>query len=449
MSRASATLLCLGILIMATLACPAAGQDNANDWYSPLKDIPLGPGKLDIGGCFRLRYEVLDNFNSRTYDTDDLDDLLLERVRIHFDYRLSDNFHVFLEGQDAHYWLHKLTIDMYPANSPFQNHMDLRQAYVEWTDIGNTPFGFKVGRQCLSYRDNRVFGPGNWPNVCECAWDAAKLYLNTDLVKLDAIAGQRVQTDPHDFDDDHYNYDLYALYAQIQKLPVDLDLFYVLRYNDHGNTVGESGTGDRKTHTFGAYLNGKLGENIDYGGTLALQCGKFGDDDIEAHGYNLRLGYTFDHPWKPRVGAQFSYATGDDDPTDGDHETFDGIFGTSAAYYGRMNLCSWMNIEDYQLTFSVQPTEKLKLWIDYHYLDLDKAADAWYYASRQVQRQDATGNSGTELGHEIDLMAKWQATKNIEIMAGYAHFFAGDFIKNTPGGSDDADWAFIQFRYSF
>jgi hypothetical protein len=34
-------------------------------------------------------------------------------------------------------------------------------------------------------------------------------------------------------------------------------------------------------------------------------------------------------------------------------------------------------------------------------------------------------------------------------MAGYARFFTGAYVANTPGNSQDAHWAFLQMTYNF
>lgn len=50
---------------------------------------------------------------------------------------------------------------------------------------------------------------------------------------------------------------------------------------------------------------------------------------------------------------------------------------------------------------------------------------------------------------DVDLLARWQITKNLELFTGYAHFFAGHFIQHTPGSDRDANWFFVQSAYKF
>ncbi len=149
------------------------------------------------------------------------------------------------------------------------------------------------------------------------------------------------------------------------------------------------------------------------------------DDEVRAWGANARLGYTFDHPWQPRIGVEYSYASGDARPNDGRHGTFDGGFGAIDAYYGRMNFLPWMNLHDCQLSLSCKPIKKAKL-----------------------ARQDPTGKAGRDLGQELDLILNYRHSRHWEFMAGCCHFFPGAFIERT-GLSPKADWFFFQTQYSF
>jgi len=426
----------------------AQGLPKARPLDSFLKDIPIGPGRLDIGGDFRLRWEYLDNYTIRRYNTGTDDDLLLMRTRVSFDYRLGDDAHAFLRFQDARFWLNEWTRKDFAGPCAYQNQVDVLQAYVEWQHIGGSPLGFKLGRQKLGYGDKHVFGPGEWGNVGRYAWDAAKITFDTEDIQVDAMVGQRVLNDPVRWDDNHYDYDMVGVYGRVKKLPCKLDFFYTLHYDDHGTTNGEDGRGDRRTHTYGFYVDGTCGP-WDYGGTLALQNGVWGDDTIRAYGLNARLGHTFDHPWKPRVGTEFTYGSGDRDPNDGIHGTFDNVFGAVDCFYGRMNLFSWMNLENYTLMASIEPVKNCSLWMEYHFFRLAQPDDAWYYCNNRAQRRDVTGESGRSLGQEIDLMMKWKVNKTLEVMAGYAHFFPGGFMDDTAGGNDPADWAFLQLMVSF
>lgn len=295
----------LGLAVIVSVlgaSASLAGEDGLGF----LKDIPAGPGKLDLGGSLRFRWEYAENFDVRRYNTRSEDDVLLQRARMWGKYRFIEDGFAKVMLQDSRFCFSDQGTTLFNGPHPYHNPLDLREAYVSLQHIGGGPFGLKAGRQAISYGDKRIFGPGNWGNVGRYAWDAAKLTYDTEIAKTDLLFGQRVTFDPDACDDHHHDYDMLGAYIELKKRPPTLDaldFFWTLHYDDHGSTVGESGTGDRKTHTIGTYFDGKLGEHWDYGGTLALQRGEWGRDDIETCGLNARAGYTFDAQWSPRIGA--------------------------------------------------------------------------------------------------------------------------------------------------
>jgi len=458
--RAAAIVLALMALGGRTAAgtAPESGgkRQKKPHWSDALKGIPLGPLQLDIGGSVRLRYERRNDFSQQRYAdrrTDDLhsDGFLLQRTRLELAVRFAEEARLFVQLQDARAHGSDFTEDDFPAvihSCPFWNPLDLRQAYLEMLHIGGTPFGLKVGRQAIFYGDNRIWGPGEWGNVGRYTWDAVKLIADTPAAEIHGIFANRVRNDPDSFDEHNRRLDAFGVYAMVKRLPFHLDLFWVgKRTRPEVVVTAKGATADIDTHTCGFYIDGKLGR-WDYGGTLAHTRGERDGLDVDAWGANARLGYTFPHPWQPRVGVEFSYASGDDDPDDGRWETFDGVFGAIDRVYGRINFFSWMNLEDYQLSFSCKPLKRTKVSIDYHCFRLAEARDAWYWCSGRPARQDPTGEAGKDLGQEIDVIVSYAHSDCLKLMAGCAHFFPGTFIERT-GASPGADWCFLQTLCSF
>jgi hypothetical protein len=445
----SALLSGLGSLALGApvAAAPSGSGQPIPSWSDRVKEVPLGPGRLSIDFSVRTRFEYFNDFNIKGYAGDKNTALLLLRTQLGADYRVGDA-RLYVQLQDARFRSDSLERDDFPGSCPYFDAVDVRQAYGEWNRIGATPFGFKIGRQSISYRDKRIFGPGDWGNIGRYWWDAAILRVEAERLGLDLLYGRQVRSEPTQFNRRHFDFEMAGAYARLRGLPIDLDLFYVLRYDDSGKVIGESGPGDQRTHTVGLYSRAEAG-GFDFGGTLAGQFGRFGGDEIRAFGGHVGVGYTVAHPWEPRVALDFSYASGDGDPGDGVQETFDGVFGSIDSFYGHMNLVSWKNLEDYQLSLSLQPSERWRLQLEGHLLGLAAAEDAWYWSSGSPIRRDPTGRSGRMLGFEIDSLLTWQITSSVELYTGYAHFFAGEFPRSTPGGSPDADWFFFQFLFHF
>ena len=431
------------LLFLSVCVCRSADPTHA------LRHVKVGPGTLEPGASLRLRYEYLDQFNVKKYGTGKSDNVLLSRLRLGLRYRLDRGPGLFVQAQDSRFWLSD-DVDKhdYDRSCPYYNEFDLRQAYVEWHTIGGSALGFKMGRQAVSYGDNRLFGPGDWGNVGRYTWDAGKLLWRTKALDVDLIHGKRIQYLWNAFDDTHYDFDVYAAYAQLKSISEHkLDLFYVVKSDGVENTLGESGSGDLLVQTTGFYGNGHW-RQVDYGATFAYQFGNFGNDDIRAFGLNAGLGYRLPYRFKPRLSLSLSYGSGDEDPNDGKHGTFDGVFGAIDKYYGRMNLFTWMNLVDWQTGLSLEPMPGVRVCLDYHRFRLAEKRDAWYFCNGKQMRRDETGSSGSNLGGEVDLICKYKVNRHVEIMAGYGHFFPGTFVKKT-GTHKDAQWAFTQLLLSF
>ena len=155
------------------------------------------------------------------------------------------------------------------------------------------------------------------------------------------------------------------------------------------------------------------------------------------------VGYTFSAmAWKPRLGFEFDYGSGDSDPTDGEMKTFDNLYPTNHLFYGYIDFVSLQNLNDYRFQISAKPHKKLKLQADLHMIYLDTVKDSYYSVARAVVRT-ATRDVDDHLGNEVDLTADYKFNDYLNMGLGYSHFFSGDYLRDT-GANDDADFFYVQ-----
>jgi hypothetical protein len=446
--------LCLGSLglLSATAAygeIPAEEPNAQDELWSRFKNVKAGPLTFDFSGQARLRYEYDDGFSVKGFGPGTHDQLLLTRLRPELGIVFWDRPKLFLQLQDAHVLLTRLGEADFPQSNPLQGPpSDIRQLYVQWLNIGGSVFGFRVGRQQISYGDQRVFGPGNWGNTGRFSWDAAMLKVDTRWFWTDAWVGRYLVYQPDVWPSRSIDNLVTAVaYTHIKNLPFRLELFYALRYDYSGKVPGESGTGNLLSHTIGLQAEGHAFEVLDGGATFAGQFGSYGRDRLRAFGANGNLGVTLPVAWKPQLRGQLTWGSGDKDPHDGVHGTFDGVFGGRDIYfYGYLNLFFWANIWDSELEFNAHPFRNVTAYIEYHHFNLSQARDAWYTTGLAASRRDDTGSSGTTLGDELDLRVVWTLWKHLEIMGGFGHLFPGAFVRNT-GTATPANWYFAQTAY--
>jgi hypothetical protein len=213
----------------------------------------------------------------------------------------------------------------------------------------------------------------------------------------------------------------------------------------------EYATGDSDFVTLGTRMKAdpkKLG-GFDYETEMAAQVGTLKGKDLAAFAGHWGAGYNWlDTAWKPRIGIEYNYATGDDNAKDGTVNTFQNLFPTNHLFYGMMDLFSWQNISNPALSFSVQPTDKVKVKLDYNFFWLADTNDAWYRANGTTQVRPISPNANSYVGSELDLMVNWKITKNVMLGAGYGHFFDGKYAK-ASGAASDADFAYTQLTITF
>ena len=57
-------------------------------------------------------------------------------------------------------------------------------------------------------------------------------------------------------------------------------------------------------------------------------------------------------------------------------------------------------------------------------------------------------SSARYVGNQIEALLEWRLTRRFTLTADYAHFFAGDFLKQTTPGKDvDYLSAWVTFRF--
>ena len=494
-TKKSGALLAASLLIGSSLST-FAGNEMTDGKAMPAKMPDANPlsfldGKLVFDFQERLRWEIRDNnfdFNSDVNALTD-DSWFLQRVRLGLMIKPTDWLKIYAQGQDSR----EINSDRpdFPGvlGAEGDDSFDLRQGYVEIGDPKQFPLTLKVGRQILSYGDERLIGAFDWNNIGR-TFDAVKLRWEQKGWSLDAFAASVVvpergsynQSDLFNGNETKREQIFSGLYFSTTAIPVQATDVYVLHLHENTNarylptakgntdfvTIGLRGKskpgafasqpamesdgksmGDGKSTPKTMLAPKAVG--LDYTYELAFQTGTVRGLDLTAFAAHADAGYTFDTAWRPRLALGYSYATGDTDSKDGDIETFQNLFPTNHKFYGQADFFSWQNIHDIELDFKVSPIKSVTVRADYHAFFQATNEDSWYRANgvATVRPLSAkTKNADKYEGSEIDFIATWAATKNVSIEGGYSHFFAGSYLSDT-GAHDDANFGYVQATITF
>ena len=419
------------------------------DFFDPIKRIHLSDDlTLSLGGSLRTRLEAETNkaFGSsrRSQDT-----FFLHQYRLHADLRYRKLARVFVEGISAHIEDRDLRL-----LGIHENRYDLHQLFIDFRPLGeDVPLTARVGRQELLYGKQRMISPLGWANTRR-RFDAAKLFYEHEKFNLDVFyarpipiaIGEALNRKPDTFREEAHFYGLYGTYKAIPRHVFDL---YFLGLNDKGRRTNANGRiGDESIYTIGGRLAGHTG-GFDYDGELAGQWGTFAGDTVQAWAGAVDAGYTWKKTsWSPRLGIGFDFGSGDDNPTDKTHGTFNQLFPLSHAFLGYIDLFARQNVLATNVNLTLKPIKKLTTKLAWHTFWNDSKRDAIYNAGRAAGRRNRFGSSGHDVGNELDLTIKYGIDPHSSVLFGYSHFWGNNFIRST-GPSQDADFIYLQYEFKF
>lgn len=429
-------------LIVALLSVvPPAFAQSARPEHN-WKEILPG---LHLGGSFKTRVEYKDDFNFQR----GRQDYLLTRTRLSLRYQPVEQFEALIEGQDARVFSERLD-GIPPLNEDatpniFADQLDLHQAYVRvLVGTPEVPFQIKVGRQKFNLGAKRLVSSLEWVNTAR-VWDALRVTIGDPKTRsLDVFASWLVPVYPDRFNDHKKTGNRYAdslfhglYYTDLDLIPDGaLEAYYLLRQNPDA---------EDQVHTLGARTASSAGL---FGGDLegAIQLGTYGDLDHMAYMFHAGAWVSATHNKRVVFSIAYNLGSGDGDPNDGDHETFDNLFPLNHAYYGYMDFFALMNLHNMEGAVQAKPLPNLVLRAAYQgFFLVDATNDAWYNAGGGVVRPASGKLSSGYVGNELDFTAVLKLLGgHLAIEGGYSHFFAGRYISQTGPAQNDADFLYLQ-----
>lgn len=426
-------------------------RPEPRDPFDALKAIELRddpPVLLTLGGDYRVRLESWDGFLfGQPPGQDASDTFVLNRIKLHADLRIGDFFRAFAEGKSALSTGRDLlggrrTIDA--------DELDLQNAFIDlrFRPADRVTLTLRPGRQELQFGKQRLVSPLDWANARR-TFEGFRGILEAGGWRIDGFITRLVPVQKFEFNDGDSGQDLYGIYAtrRIAGKALDWDLYWLGL--DRQTAAFGGITGEENRHTFGSRLGGPIGASgFDFDLEAALQVGDHAGRDIFAFMATAEAGYTFaGAPWSPRIDAGIDFASGDDDPADGDVETFNQLFPLGHAFLGFIDAVGRQNIVDLRAGVAVKPVPSVTIRVDGHIFFRASDRDALYDAAGAVVRPGLDGGS-SEVGQEIDVTLRWQIDPHAAILLGYSHFFPGAFIEET-GPSDPINFAYASFEFKF
>jgi hypothetical protein len=399
------------------------------------------PAWLDLAGDYRSRIEGVEGAR---FQPDNDDAYVLSRLRLSATFRPSPAWRVVFQAQDSRVFLGR---DQ-RARPPFRDVVDARLAYVELGRRVDARWTARIGRQELTFGEQRLIGNADWLNTGR-TFDAVRTTLRWPRVTVDGFGGYVLRVMPEQLNRLDPGNVLYGVNVVATRLVPGVTVEPYFFGHRAPNQLQEDGGRDTAhSATVGTrWIATALGR-VDASGEAAAQFGSIGADTIHAWASHWTAGFTFaDARGKPRVFGEYNYASGDDNRHDGRRQTFDQLYATGHDKLGLADQVGWRNIHHLRSGAEIHPSPRVLATARYHSWWLATTADALYDASGAALVQPVDG-AGHHVGQELDVQATLSARRNVRMAAGYAHIFPGSVLQRaTPGRS--FSYPYLSFNVGF
>lgn len=384
--------------------------------------------ELDVNLQIRPRFEYRNGYKTLLPYGQKGTSQISQRSRLNFDYK-QDELKVKLTLQNTRTWG-----DVVPATPADKNGVAVFEAWAQYNF--NEKWSTKLGRQVLSYDNQRILGEQDWGQQAQ-SHDAATVTYQTENQKLDfggaynSTAENVIQT-PYTV----ANYKAMQ-FAWYHRKFETLEASFLLL-----NTGYEYANADAKLlidykQTFGPYITfkpGKLDSNLWVYG----QTGKSTDQKVSAWNAGANVNYAFSEAFKAGLGFEFLSGKNMDDGSTV-IKSFNPIFGTNHGFNGFMdyfyvgNHLNSVGLEDAFLKFNYT-VNKWQFSLSPH---------VFLAPSKVVTPLNEELDS--YLGTEVDFMATFNFKKDIVLTGGYSQMFGSETLEFIKSGdaSHTNNWAWV------
>ncbi len=335
------------------------------------------------------------------------------------------------------------------ATANFQNDATLQQLFVDARGyVGQTLVGMMVGRQEFADGPRQLISLSDGPNIHR-TWNGVRLYAHGQKFRLGAFAFQATQPGRGAFDEKiNHAERLSGVNASLivsdgPSSNIYLDPFHIHSESPAYRSGSHTGFDDRDT--YGARLWGRWG-GLKFDWTLARQAGEYMNRDIDAWGlFTVQSLALSGKGWKPRLTSHIDMATGGGAYGGGTMQGFNPLY-SSSNYLGEGRLLSLSNLLIIAPGFSVTPSPRTNLSVEYGFARRLKQDDAVYAGGMRAYAgtQNVTGH---EIGDLLRVVWSWTATEHLTLSFNYEHLAAGDVLTRVRLPSGRYGYVSSTFRY--
>lgn len=396
--------------------------------------------QFSLSGEVRPRTELYNGNNTRLSENGDRVGIATQqRTRLYFQYLDESGIQLVFSPQVVHFWgqmpqAYDLLGDGAPG-SP-ESTFSLFEAYAKYK-FSDT-YALQVGRQAISYADQRWFGALGWA-ASGRAHDAFVNKFTFGNLKLDLGVALNQTRHTNGLDSVAISA-IRAGYKSMQygwaTLPIGkLNLQGMFTNVTRVNSLTSTAVSYDNLTTFGILPSFN-------GGDLSINASAyFQTTGSERDAYLAAFDVTYKGLGLP-ITFGVDIVSGDDTSTE-KSETWLQPFGTNHKFYGFMDFfyvgeTPSFGLNDIYVKTVFKTGEKTKL-----------IAFGHLFSTNQDLMNSESNAVGGYLGSEIDLLFDYQVAKGFNMKLGYSAFFADELFESFKAGNSNSinNWAWLQLTF--
>jgi len=390
--------------------------------------------EFDASLQLRPRFEYRNGFKSLIKDSEDATSFVSQRSRLILNFK-QDKLKTKLSLQNIRTWG-----DVATTTTADKNAIAVFEAWAQY-DF-DTNWSARLGRQVLSYDNQRILGEIDWAQQGQ-SHDAAVISFHPKNNQLDLGFALNANAEnlvaPTTAYTTTYKSLQYAWYhTQFSKL--NMSFLLMNTGYEFAKTLTDLEVDYKQTFgTYLSYTENKWDVNLGLYG----QSGKSSDNNVNAYYAGANLGYALTGKFKTSLGYEFLSGKNQND-TSTDYKSFTPLFGTNHGFNGFMD---YFYVGNHQNNVGLSDA----------FLKLNYTQNKWQFSltphlfSAPNTVLDAFDNKmDSYLGTELDFTTIYALKKDITASAGYSQMFGSTTLERLKGGnaSNTNNWIWIMVSFS-
>ena len=414
-----------------------SNQLPLDNFWEKIKLISLSKNSfLSLGGDVRSEFQVLQN---EIWEKGNDDAALFQRFMLHSDWRFGKNVRLFGQLKSAH--------SVGRNGDPFflnDDDLDFHQLFIG-LNIGNSTL--EVGRRELSYGSRRLVSFREGTNVRQ-SFDGVRWIWRRPDQQFDllfyAYNPQQVGVFDNEINTDQLLWGGYFVWNVSATQGLNFDFYYL--GVDNENPSFEQGNEEETRHSLGIRHWGKSG-SLQFNNEAVFQFGKFGEGNITAWTISSETNFALSFlKTQTTIGLKTQIISGDNDPTDGDLQTFNALY-PRGGYFGLLALIGPANLMDIHPSVKFAIGNNWSLNLDWDIFWRHQLGDGIYFPSGRLNIPSG-GSRERFIGHQAGVQFGTSVNRFLELEASYFYFFSGAYLKEVTEGANFSQFGLsINFKF--